>query len=46
MISPTVELIDRVLRARTPAGELAADWRGEMPKFSNRWFNTQLREGK
>jgi hypothetical protein len=36
MKSPSVELIGRVLRLKTPAGELVVDWRGEMPKFSNR----------
>ena len=35
MKSPSVELIDRVLRLRTPAGQLEVDWRGKVPKFSN-----------
>jgi hypothetical protein len=33
--SPSVELVDRVLRLRTPAGQLEVDWRGKVPKFSN-----------
>ncbi|MDI6451738.1 hypothetical protein [Anaerobaca lacustris] len=33
--SPSVELVDRVLRLRTPAGHLEVDWRGKVPKFSN-----------
>jgi hypothetical protein len=36
MKSPSVELVDRVLRLKTPVGELVVDWRGEKPKFSNR----------
>jgi hypothetical protein len=35
MKSPSVELIHRVLRLRTPAGRLEMDWRGKVPKFSN-----------
>jgi len=33
--SPSVELVNRVLRIQTPAGKLVVDWRGEMPVFSN-----------
>jgi hypothetical protein len=33
--SPSVELVDRVLRLRTPAGQLEVDWRGKVPAFSN-----------
>jgi hypothetical protein len=33
--SPSVSLVDRVLRLQTPAGELVVDWRGEVPIFSN-----------
>jgi hypothetical protein len=29
--SPSVELVDRVLRLRTPAGRLEVDWRGKTP---------------
>jgi hypothetical protein len=36
MKSSSVELVDRVLRLKTSAGELVVDWRGEIPKFSNR----------
>ena len=35
MKSPSVELVDRVLRVKTPAGQLEVDWRGKVPKFSN-----------
>jgi hypothetical protein len=35
MKSPTLELVDRVLRLQTPAGQLEVDWRGMVPKFSN-----------
>lgn len=35
MKSPSVELINRVLRLRTPAGRLEVDWRGKVPKFNN-----------
>jgi len=35
MKSPSVELVDRVLRLRTPADQLEVDWRGKVPKFSN-----------
>ncbi len=35
MKSPSVELVDRVLRLRTPAGGLEVDWRGKVPTFSN-----------
>ncbi len=35
MKSPSVELVNRVLRLQTPAGRLQVDWRGEVPKFSN-----------
>lgn len=34
--SPSVELVDRVLRLRTPAGQLEVDWWGKEPAFSNR----------
>jgi hypothetical protein len=34
MKSPSVELVDRVLRLRTPAGRLEVDWRAKMPTFS------------
>ncbi len=34
MKSPSVELVDRVLRLRTPAGQLEVDWRGKAPEFS------------
>jgi hypothetical protein len=34
MKSPSVELVDRVLRLRTPAGRLEVDWRGKVPSFS------------
>ncbi|TVS19818.1 MAG: hypothetical protein EA424_07140, partial [Planctomycetaceae bacterium] len=33
--SPSIELLDRVLRLRTPAGRLEVDWRGKVPAFSN-----------
>ena len=33
MKSPSVELVDRVLRLRTPAGQLEVDWRGKVPEF-------------
>jgi len=36
MKSPSVSLVDRVLRLQTPAGDLEVDWRGEVPKFSYR----------
>ena len=36
MKSPSVELVDRVLRLQTPAGQLEVDWRGKVPKFSYR----------
>jgi len=35
MKSPSVELVNRVLRLRTSAGHLEVDWRGMVPKFSN-----------
>ena len=35
MKSPSVELVDRVLRLKTPAGQLQVDWRDKLPKFSN-----------
>ncbi len=35
MKSPSVELVDRMLRMKTPAGQLEVDWRGKVPKFSN-----------
>jgi len=35
MKSPSVELVNRVLRIQTPEGKLVVDWRGEMPVFSN-----------
>jgi hypothetical protein len=35
MKSPSVELIDRVLRLRTSAGRLEVDWRGKVPTFRN-----------
>ena len=35
MKSPSVELVDRVLRLKTPAGQLEVDWRGKVPVFSN-----------
>ena len=34
MKSSSVELVDRVLRLRTPAGQLEVDWRQKVPKFS------------
>jgi hypothetical protein len=40
MKSPSVELVNRVLRLRTAAGQLEVDWRGEAPKFSDRKSNT------
>jgi hypothetical protein len=33
MKSPSVSLVDRVLRMQTPAGELVVDWRGKVPTF-------------
>jgi len=33
--SPSVELVNRVLRLQTPAGRLVVDWRGKVPTFSN-----------
>jgi hypothetical protein len=33
MKSPSVDLVDRVLRLRTPAGRLEVDWRGKAPAF-------------
>jgi len=35
MKSPSVSLVDRVMRLRTPAGRLEVDWRGKVPVFSN-----------
>jgi len=35
MKSPSAELVDRVLRLKTPAGQLEVDWRGKVPAFSN-----------
>jgi hypothetical protein len=35
MKSPSVSLVDRVLRLQTPAGRLEVDWQGNVPKFSN-----------
>ena len=35
MKSPSVELVGRVLRLKTPAGQLEVDWRGKVPNFSN-----------
>ena len=35
MKSPSVELINRVLRVRTPVGRFEVDWRGAVPRFSN-----------
>ena len=35
MKSPSVSLVDRMLRLKTPSGRLEVDWRGEVPKFSN-----------
>jgi len=35
MKSPSVELVERVLRLKTPTGGLVVDWRGDVPKFSN-----------
>lgn len=33
--SPSVELVDRVLRLQTPAGRLEVDWWGKAPVFRN-----------
>jgi hypothetical protein len=44
MKSPSVQLVDRVLRLRTPAGRLEIDWRGEAPKFSHRVLAHNRRE--
>ncbi len=35
MKSPSVSLVDRVLRLKTPAGQFEIDWRGKVSKFSN-----------
>jgi len=35
MKSPSAELVDRVLRLKTPVGQLEVDWRGKVPAFSN-----------
>ena len=35
MKSPSVELVDRVLRLKTPAGQFEVDWRGKVREFSN-----------
>ncbi|MAF40576.1 MAG: hypothetical protein CL859_01775, partial [Cyanobium sp. ARS6] len=34
MKSPSVELVDRILRIKTPTGKLEVDWRQKVPKFS------------
>jgi len=33
--SPSIQLVDRALRLRTPGGSLQVDWRGEWPVISN-----------
>jgi len=36
MKSPSVQLVNRVLRLKTSAGNLEVDWRGKAPRFSSR----------
>ncbi len=34
--SPSANVADGVMRLATPAGQLEGDWRGKMPKFSEK----------